>query len=246
MIIFPAIDIKNGECVRLYRGDFATAEKVAEDYMQTALSFKAAGCDWVHMVDLDGSLEGRRVNQAIFIEVAARSNLKVQLGGGIRSMQDVAYYLEHGISRVILGSAAIKNPAFVGGAVKEFGAARVAVGIDAKNGMAAAGGWLEESGVHYLELAKRMEALGVRNIIYTDIGRDGMLGGPNLAQLCALRDTVGCDITASGGVTNLGDIQALAAENLYGAICGRSIYAGTLELRDAIQESGFRIQESGE
>jgi len=238
MIIFPAIDIKNGECVRLYRGDFATVERVAEDYMQTALSFKAAGCDWVHMVDLDGSLAGRRVNQQIFLDVAAQSGLRVELGGGIRAMQDAAYYIERGIARVILGSAAIKNPAFVGEAVKEFGAEHVAVGIDAKNGMASAGGWLEDSGLHYIDLAKQMEALGVRYIIYTDIGRDGMLGGPNLPQLCALRDSVGCDITASGGVTNIGDIKALATEKMYGAICGRSIYAGTLDLSEAVQATG--------
>ena len=241
MIIFPAIDIKNGECVRLYRGDFATAERVAEDYMQTALSFRAAGCAWVHMVDLDGSLEGRRVNQNIFIEVAAQSGLQVQLGGGIREMSDAACYIERGISRVILGSAAIKTPAFVGEAVKEFGSGHVAVGIDAKNGMAAAGGWLEESGLHYLDLARRMEALGVRNIIFTDIGRDGMLSGPNVEQLCALRDAVGCGVTASGGVTDLADIKALAAAKMYGAICGRSIYAGTLDLKEAL--AAVRNQE---
>ena len=235
MIIFPAIDIKNGECVRLFRGDFSTAERVADDMMQTALSFKAAGCEWLHMVDLDGSLEGRRVNQQIFLEAAAHSGLKVELGGGIRTMADAAFYLERGISRVILGSAAIQNPAFVGEAVKEFGAEQVAVGIDAKNGMAAAGGWLEDSDIHYIDLARRMEQLGVRYIIYTDIGRDGMLSGPNVEHLCALRDAVGCGITASGGVTNINDIRALAEAKMYGAICGRSIYAGTLDLKEAVQ-----------
>ena len=235
MIIFPAIDIKNGECVRLYRGDFSTAERVADDMLQTALSFRAAGCEWVHMVDLDGSLEGRRVNQQIFLDAAAHSGLKVELGGGIRTMADAAFYIERGISRVILGSAAIQNPAFVGEAVKEFGAEQVAVGIDAKNGMAAAAGWLEDSDIHYIDLARRMEQLGVRYIIYTDIGRDGMLSGPNVEQLCALRDAVGCGITASGGVTNINDIKELAEAKMYGAICGRSIYAGTLDLKEAVQ-----------
>jgi len=243
MIIFPAIDIKNGECVRLYRGDFSTVERVAEDYMQTALSFKAAGCDWVHMVDLDGSLAGRRVNQQIFLDVADKSGLKIELGGGIREMSDAAFYIERGIARVILGSAAIKNPAFVGEAVREFGTEHVAVGIDAKNGMAAASGWLEDSSLHYIDLARQMETLGVRYIIYTDIGRDGMLSGPNLEQLCALRDAVGCNITASGGVTNIGDIKALAQADMYGAICGRSIYAGTLDLKEAVQTAGIRNQE---
>jgi len=235
MIIFPAIDIKNGECVRLAQGDFATAQRVAEDYLQTALSFQAAGCAWVHMVDLDGSLAGRRVNQQIFVDVAAQSKLKVELGGGIRAMEDAAFYLERGISRVILGSAAMKNPAFVGEAIKEFGPERVAVGIDAKNGMAAAGGWLEDSGLHYIGLARQMEDLGVRYIIYTDIGRDGMLAGPNLEQLRALREAVGCGVIASGGVTDLGDIKALKAAGMHGAICGRSVYAGTLDLAQAVQ-----------
>ena len=234
MIIFPAIDIKNGECVRLYQGDFATAERVADDYMQTALSFRTAGCEWVHMVDLDGSLAGRRVNQRIFLEVAAQSGLQVELGGGIRTMADAAFYVERGISRVILGSAAIQTPAFVAEAVKEFGPERVAVGIDAKNGMAAASGWLEDSSLHYIDLARRMEAMGVRYIIYTDIGRDGMLSGPNTQQLCALRDAVRCGITASGGITDIGDIRALAQAGMYAAICGRSIYAGTLDLAEAV------------
>ncbi|MDR0532027.1 MAG: 1-(5-phosphoribosyl)-5-[(5-phosphoribosylamino)methylideneamino]imidazole-4-carboxamide isomerase [Oscillospiraceae bacterium] len=234
MLIFPAIDIKNGECVRLYRGDFATAQRVAEDYLQTALSFAEAGCAWVHMVDLDGSLAGRRINAAIFVETAAKSGLKVELGGGIRSMQDMSYYLERGISRVILGSAALRNPGLAAEAVKEFGTEHVAVGIDAKNGMVATEGWLETSNIHFIQLARQMELLGVRYLIYTDIGRDGMLSGPNLAHLTALRDAVQCNITASGGVTDVNDIRALAASQMYGAICGRSIYAGTLQLQEAL------------
>jgi phosphoribosylformimino-5-aminoimidazole carboxamide ribotide isomerase len=186
------------------------------------------------MVDLDGSLAGRRMNPQIFLDVAARGGLQVELGGGIRTMEDAAFYLNGGIARIILGSAAIQNPAFVAKAVQTFGPERVAVGIDAKRGMAAAGAWLEESQLHFIPLAQKMEALGVRYLIYTDIGRDGMLSGPNLEDLCALRNAVNCHITASGGVTNMEDIRALAAENMYGAICGRSIYAGTLPLREAV------------
>lgn len=236
MLIFPAIDIKGGQCVRLYQGEFSTAQRVAADYMQTALSFRAAGCQWIHMVDLDGSLEGRRINQEIFVDVARSSGLRVELGGGIRTMGDAAYYLERGVERVIFGSAAVRDPGLVAQAVKEFGAAHVAVGIDAKQGFAATQGWTQGSGVHYLELAKRMEALGAAYIIYTDIGRDGMLSGPNLEQLAALQGAVGCEITASGGVTDLGDIRALRELGLYGAICGRSVYAGTLDLREAVAE----------
>ncbi|MCL2106097.1 MAG: 1-(5-phosphoribosyl)-5-[(5-phosphoribosylamino)methylideneamino]imidazole-4-carboxamide isomerase [Oscillospiraceae bacterium] len=238
MIILPAIDIKNGECVRLYRGEFDTAERVAEDYLATALSFRAGGCAWIHMVDLDGAVKGSRVNQDIFLHVAAESGLKVELGGGIRTMEDIAFYLDGGIARVILGSVALRDPKLVREAIEAFGAQRIVVGIDAKNGVAAASGWLEDSGQGYLDVARRMEALGVKTLIYTDIGRDGMLGGPNLEQLCLLRDTVGCDIIASGGVTDISDIKALAAAGMHGAICGRSIYAGTLSLPEAVKTGG--------
>ena len=234
MLIFPAIDIKGGECVRLYRGEFATAERVAADYMQTALSFRTAGCEWIHMVDLDGSLAGRRRNEDIFMDVARNSGLRVELGGGIRSLEDTAFYLERGVERVIFGSAAVKEPGLVAQAVKAFGAHHIAVGIDAKSGFVATQGWTQASQVHYIDLAKQMETLGAAYIIFTDIGRDGMLSGPNLEQLAALQGAVSCHITASGGVTDLGDIKALRDLGLYGAICGRSIYAGTLDLREAV------------
>jgi len=235
MLIFPAIDIKGGQCVRLYQGKFDTAEQVAKDYMQTALSFRAAGCAWIHMVDLDGSLAGRRVNQAIYLDVAQNSGLKVELGGGIRTMEDIAFYLEQGIARVILGSVVLENPGLVAQAIKRYGAEKIAVGIDAKEGKVATRGWLDVSEITYLELAKRVEAFGVEYIIFTDIGRDGMLSGPNLERLCALQNAVGCKITASGGVTNLGDIIALRDAGFYGAICGRSIYSGTLDLGEAVR-----------
>ena len=237
MTIFPAIDIKSGECVRLSQGKFDTAERVAESYMQVALLFKQAGCEWVHMVDLDGALQARRVNQAIYLDVAQNAGLKVQVGGGIHSMDDIAAYLDHGISRVILGSVVLENPGLVSQAIEAYGPEKIAVGIDAKQGKVATRGWLDVNDVDYIDLAQQMEARGVRYIIFTDIGRDGMLSGPNLEQLCALRDAVGCHITASGGVTNLNDIHALRDAGLYGAICGRSIYAGTLDLKEAVHAS---------
>ncbi|HIT53039.1 MAG TPA: 1-(5-phosphoribosyl)-5-[(5-phosphoribosylamino)methylideneamino]imidazole-4-carboxamide isomerase [Candidatus Fimivicinus intestinavium] len=234
MLIFPAIDIKNGACVRLYQGEMSTAEQVADSALEAAKRFRADGASWVHMVDLDGAVAGERKNTGIFLEVAQASGLKVEVGGGIRTMADIAFYLENGIARVILGSVALRDASLVRQAVAAFGA-QIAVGIDARDGMVAAEGWVETSRVSDVELAKRMEEAGVQCLICTDIARDGMLSGPNLEQLTRIRQAVKCDIVASGGVTNLGDIVALRDCGLYGAICGRSIYKGTLSLREAIR-----------
>lgn len=234
MIVFPAIDVIAGKPVRLYKGDFSTAAQVAEDVLDTALSFQELGCEWVHMVDLDGSLRKEPINAGTFITVAKETSLKVELGGGIRNIQTVDYYVNNGISRIILGSAALNNPDLVREAVKEFGDI-IAVGIDAKDGYAAAEGWLEGSNVYFTELARRMEQAGVKNIIYTDISRDGTLSGPNLAQLEEINIAVSCDITASGGVKSIDDIRALSDRGLYGAICGKSIYEGTLSLKEALE-----------
>lgn len=239
MLIFPAIDIKNGTCVRLYQGEMSTAEQVANSALEAAGAFKAAGASWVHMVDLDGAVEGARKNTGIFLEVVQESGLKVEVGGGIRTMADIAFYLENGISRVILGSIALRDALLVRQAVAEFGG-QIAVGIDARDGMVAAEGWVETSAVSDVELAKRMEDAGVQCLICTDIARDGMLSGPNLGQLTRIQQAVKCDIVASGGVINLSDIAALRDCGLYGAICGRSIYKGTLSLREAIQIADIR------
>lgn len=234
MIIFPAIDIIDGKPVRLFKGDFATAEQVADDALQTAEGFVKAGAEWVHMVDLDGSLKKKPVNSQTFISVAEQTPLKVEIGGGIRTMNDIDYYANHSISRVILGSVALKNPALVKEAVKEFGDL-IAVGIDAKNGYAATEGWTEGSDTYFVDLAKQMEDMGVKTIIYTDISKDGTLAGPNVEQLLELNNAVSCDITASGGVTDIKDIISLRDNGLYGAICGKSIYKGTLDLNEAIE-----------
>lgn len=234
MVIFPAIDIIDGKPVRLYKGDFATAEQVADDAIQTALDFVKDGAEWIHMVDLDGSLKKERVNSETFIRVANETPLKVELGGGIRTMQDIDFYANNSISRIVLGSVAVKNPELVKEAVREFGDL-IAVGIDAKNGFVATEGWTESSNVYFTELAKRMEDFGVKTIIYTDISKDGTLSGPNIEQLVEINNVVSCNITASGGVTNIDDIIALKNENLYGAICGKSIYNGSLKLKEAIE-----------
>ncbi len=238
MIILPAIDIKDGNCVRLFKGDFSTVHKVAESYMDTAKSFEAAGASWIHMVDLDGAKEGKPVNAEIYLDVAKNTKLKVEVGGGIRSLDTVEYYVSKGISRVILGSVALKKPQIVIDAVKEYGE-KIAVGIDAKNGIVAAEGWLESSQVNYIDLASEMVKVGVKNIIFTDISKDGTLSGVNIEQLSALKNAVGdkCNITASGGVHDIEDIKACKKMGLYGAICGKSIYSGTLDLQKAITEA---------
>lgn len=237
MIIFPAIDIKDGNCVRLFKGDFSTVEKVASDYLETAKGFEAAGASWIHMVDLDGAKEGRPVNTKIYTDVAEKTGLKVELGGGIRSLETIREYLDMGISRVILGSAALKDPKLVSDAVEKFGSEKIVVGIDAVNGMVATEGWLETSNVGYIELAEKMISVGVKYFIFTDISKDGTLSGVNVEQLKALSDaTVGrANIVASGGVHTMADIIACKEMELYGTICGKSIYKGTLDLREAIE-----------
>lgn len=236
MVILPAIDIKDGNCVRLLKGDFATVHKVAESYMDTARSFEEAGASWIHTVDLDGAKEGKPVNGDIFLDIAENTDLKVEVGGGIRSLDTVEHYISRGISRVILGSVALKNPQIVADAVKEYGE-KIAVGIDAKNGIVAAEGWLESSQVNYIDLALEMVKAGVTNIIFTDISKDGTLSGVNTEQLSALKNAAGdrCNIIASGGVHNMEDIMVCKKMGLYGAICGKSIYSGTLDLKEAVE-----------
>ena len=240
MIILPAIDIKDGKCVRLVKGDYATAHQVAESPYDTAAAFRAAGAAWIHMVDLDGAKKGKPVNTEIFERVAKESGLKVEVGGGIRHMKTIEQFLEKGISRVILGSVAVKNPDLVKEAVKEFGE-KIAVGIDAKNGMVATEGWLEKSDVTYTDLALAMEDAGVRTIIYTDISRDGTLTGVNTEQLGNLNRTVSCNIIASGGVSSIVDIENCIDLNLYGCICGKAVYTGALNLMEAIGKAGEQI-----
>lgn len=237
MIILPAIDIKDGNCVRLFKGDYNTVQKVAENYMDTARSFEAAGAKWIHMVDLDGAKDASQQNKDIFLDVAKNTGLLVEVGGGIRSLDTVEMYLSGGISRVIIGSAAVKDPQLVKDAVKEYGG-RVAVGIDAKNGYVATEGWLETSNVYFTDLAKAMADVGVEYIIFTDISKDGTLSGVNAQQLDEINRCCSSNIIASGGVHTIDDITACRKLGLYGTICGKSIYSGTLDLKQAIAEAG--------
>lgn len=237
MIIFPAIDIIGGQCVRLVQGDYATASKVAEDPLETAKSFEAAGAEWIHMVDLDGAKAGYPVNTEIYKNIAQQTHLKVEVGGGIRSLETIKAYLDLGIARVILGSAALKNPQLVADAIAQFGSDKIVVGIDAKNEMVATEGWLETSDVHYIALAQKMIAVGVTTFIFTDISKDGTLSGVNVEQLRKLAEATresGSKIVASGGVHTIDDIIACRDLGLYGTIAGKSLYQGTLDLREAI------------
>lgn len=233
MIILPAIDIKDGNCVRLFKGDYGTVQKVAESYMDTARSFEAAGAEWIHMVDLDGAKDATQQNKDIFVDVARNTGLRVEVGGGIRSLDTVEMYLSAGISRVIIGSAAVKNPQLVKDAVKEFGE-RIAVGIDAKNGYVATEGWLETSDVLFTVLAKEMSRIGVKYIIFTDISKDGTLSGVNAERLEQINTSCSAEIIASGGVHTIEDIRICKKLGLYGTICGKSLYSGSLDLKEAI------------
>ncbi len=239
MIILPAIDIKDGNCVRLYQGEFDTVHQVADNPLETAKQFEEAGATWLHMVDLDGACEGKPVNDRIFIEIAQKTSLKVELGGGIRTLEDIAYYLNHGIARIILGSVALHDPALVCEAVAKYGPA-IAVGIDAKNGFVKGNGWLENSETHFIDLAKAMAEVGVETMIYTDISKDGTLSGANVTHYEQLLTVVPkVQLVASGGIRDASDIKALKEAGLYGAICGKSLYEGTLSLQEALAIGGM-------
>lgn len=233
MIILPAIDLKDGKCVRLYKGDFDTVHQVAESPLDTAAEFKAAGAEFIHMVDLDGAKDGVRKNGDIVREVCENSGMKIELGGGIRSMKDLEEVFALGVYRGVIGSAAVTDPDFVREAAAKYGD-RVAVGIDTLDGKVKTAGWIEDSGFDYLEFAKKMESLGVQNIIFTDIATDGALSGPSMERLKALRQTVSCRITASGGVSCNQDIRDLRSISMDGAIIGKAYYAGTIDLREAV------------
>lgn len=237
MVILPAIDIKDGNCVRLFKGDYGTVHKVADSYMDTARGFELSGAEWVHMVDLDGAKDATQQNKDIFLDVAKNTNLKVEVGGGIRSLDTVEMYLNAGISRVIIGSAAVKNPELVRQAAKEF-KGRIAVGIDAKNGFIATEGWLETSNVNYIDLGVEMCRAGVQFFVFTDIDKDGTLSGPNQQMTKKLQDVLaplGGWVIASGGIQNIEDIRTLKKNGIYGAICGKSIYSGSLDLAEAVR-----------
>jgi phosphoribosylformimino-5-aminoimidazole carboxamide ribotide isomerase len=238
LTLYPAIDLKDGACVRLLRGEMDQATVFGTDPGAQAAAWEKAGFGWVHVVDLNGAFAGKPVNEAAVKSILANVGIPVQLGGGIRSIAQVEAWLDAGITRVILGSAAAKNPALVKEAAAKF-PGRVVVGIDAKGGMVATEGWAETSDIAAVELAKRFEDAGISAIIYTDIARDGMKTGLNLAETTALAAAVNIPIIASGGVASVADIVALKAAaaaqpNLNGSILGRALYDGSLTPAEAL------------
>lgn len=237
MIILPAIDLKDGACVRLYQGEFDTVHQVSDDPVRTALEFREAGAKYIHMVDLDGAKDGIRKNGEIVRSVVEQTGLRIELGGGIRSMVDLEAVFALGVYRAVIGSAAVTDPEFVARAAAQYGD-RIAVGIDTKDGRVKTAGWVDDSGLDYLEFARSMEALGVQNLIFTDIDTDGALSGPSFARLNALQAAVSCRITASGGVSCNQDICDLKAAGMDGAIIGKAYYAGAIDLKRAVEEAG--------
>ena len=234
MIIIPAIDIIDGKPVRLYQGDYNKKEIVSEDVFDTSKNFEDLGAQWVHLVDLDGAKKGELVNSNVIIKVAQSLSIPIEVGGGIRNFENIKYLIDNGVSRVILGTSAMEDENLLKKALREYGE-KIAVGIDCKDGYACGRGWLQESSIHYIEFAKRLEKLGVKNIIVTDISKDRTLEGPNIEMLNELKKEVSIDITASGGIRDISNIKALKEIDVYGAITGKAIYAKTLSLEEAIK-----------
>ena len=235
MLIFPAIDLKDGQVVRLYKGDFATVHQVARDPVDTAKAFLAAGAEQVHMVDLDGAKDGVRQNSEL-VRAVSGTGLRVELGGGLRSMADLEAVFALGIWRAVIGSAAVSEPDFVRAALDRYGPEKIAVGIDAKDGSVRTAGWQTDARLDYLTFARSMEAMGVKYLIFTDIDTDGALTGPAFDRLAALQGAVNCSVTASGGVSSNEDLRKLAAMGLYAAIVGKAWYAGAVDLAQAVEE----------
>ena len=235
MIIYPAIDLKEGRCVRLYQGDFAQETVVNPDPVKQAIAFENAGAKALHIVDLDGALSGDLTNLKVIQAILAAITIPIQVGGGIRSMAQVARYLDAGVSRVIIGSKAVEDPAFVAEAVQQYGD-QIAVGIDAKDGLVATRGWLAVSDQNYLTVADQMAQLGVKTIIFTDIAKDGTLMGPNLEQLQAIAEKVpDLQIIASGGISSREDLEAVKALGVYGVISGKALYNGNITMTDVVE-----------
>lgn len=233
MIIIPAIDIINKQPVRLYQGDYNQKEVVGQSILELAKTFEKEGADYLHLVDLDGAKEGSLINQEVIVEVAKTLSIPVEIGGGIRSMESISFYLDHGLARVILGTSAMEDPQLLEEALSKYGD-KIAVGIDCKNGYVYGRGWLEASELYYIDFAKTLEAKGVKTIIVTDISKDGTLSGPNVEMLKNLSEAVSMDIVASGGIKDINDIQALKDLGLYATITGKAMYHKTLDLKEAI------------
>jgi phosphoribosylformimino-5-aminoimidazole carboxamide ribotide isomerase len=235
MIILPAIDIKDGRCVRLYQGDYGQVTTYDDDPVRVALRWQGAGARWLHVVDLDGAAAGYPVNSDLIRRIRKETTFHIEVGGGLRTLSDIDLVLQLGVDRVILGTVAIKNPALLEEALHRWGVLIVG-GLDARAGRVAISGWRENSQVDAVALAQELCELNVQRFIYTDIARDGSLQGPNIAALQAMQNAVSCAVIASGGVSSLADLRALATVGVEGAIVGKAIYTGHVDLATAIRE----------
>lgn len=229
MILFPAIDIRNGKCVRLIQGDYDQEIIYGDSPTEMALLWEKQGAEYIHIVDLDGAKTGDSANRVAIEEVAKAVSIPIQVGGGIRSMEIIDGHIQSGVSRVIIGTAAITNRPFLEQAVAKYGD-KIAVSIDARNGYVATDGWTETTDTKAIDLLKDLEKIGVKTIVYTDIFKDGMMQGPNFEELAMVDEASPIDVIASGGVSTEEDIEKLQAMNLYGAIIGKALYEGNLSL----------------
>ena len=234
MILFPAIDILSRKAVRLYKGDYNQVTVYSDKPWEFAEDFVRRGCSAIHIVDLDGARSGETINIETVKKISEVKGLYSEIGGGIRNMETVEKYLEAGVSRVILGTAALQNPVFLKEAVKKYGS-KIAVGVDLKDGKVAVKGWLETSEKDGIEFLKELEDIGVESVIVTDISRDGAMKGTNLELYERIKNEVSLKVTASGGVSSMEDIKALKALDIYGAIIGKAYYTGAIKLEEALE-----------
>lgn len=237
--VYPAIDMRGGKCVRLTQGDYAQETIYGDSPFDMAKQFVDEGAEWIHMVDLDGAKDGKRVNDVFVERVVKELPARVQVGGGIRTEEDVVHYLDQGVDRVIIGSLAVTNPALVKEWLKKYGS-RIAIGLDAKNGYVATHGWIETSELKAVDLGKELAEAGAETFIFTDIATDGMLSGPNVDAVVELAEYTGAEVIASGGVSSLEDLrtlQAVSGVGVAGAIVGKAIYTNKFTVKQAIEET---------
>lgn len=236
MQLYPAIDMKNGQCVRLKQGEFKEITVYSDAPEKVAAYWESCGASFLHLVDLDGALAGRSVNEEAIRRIAETVSMPIEIGGGIRSGEAVEAMLKLGAARVIIGTKAVEKPEFIRDMVRSFGTDRIVVGVDAKNGMVAIEGWEKVSRITASDLCNQMKEYGVSHIVYTDISRDGMLTGPNVEATKKLTEDTGMDIIASGGMSSMDDLRRLYEAGIKGAIIGKALYENRIDLREAVAE----------
>lgn len=247
MLLFPAIDLKEGKAVRLLQGRMEDATVYADNPVKVAKDFEKQGAEYLHIVDLNGAFSGKPVNDETIQQIVASVSLKIQVGGGIRTMERITELLELGAERVILGTVAVKNPELVAQAAARYGK-RVIVGIDAKDGMVAVQGWAETTQMRAIDLGRAMKNVGIESVVFTDISRDGMLQGPNIESTVQMAQETGLNVIASGGISTLADLRNLQAEslkgiNIEGAITGKALYSGAFTLKEALAAANGKVAE---